>query len=289
MTQIATPAPPSPLPYPPEMRDAEVHIYRRIDGVELKLWAFAPAGHSTSNRRAAVVFFFGGGWAFGSPVQFERQCLHLASRGMVAITADYRVKDRHGVYATASVSDAREAVRWVRANAARLGVDPNRIAAGGGSAGGHLAATIATTQDPTGEGVSSEPSALVLFNPVTALAKVDGRYEPNAERQARMAERFIGDVEAYSPYHHVKPGMGPAILFHGKADNGVPFATAVLFRNAMREKGNRCDLVGYKDATHGFFNYGREANWAFADTVYRMDQFFVSIGYLEASSEAEVS
>src|SRR5438045_3916576 len=74
--------------YPPSMEGARVETYKEVDGTKLNLWIFAPA--KTEAKRPAIIFFFGGGWASGSPAQFERQCRHFAGRGMVAISADYR-------------------------------------------------------------------------------------------------------------------------------------------------------------------------------------------------------
>lgn len=115
-------------------------IYKTVGEVKLPIYIFAPPDHKPTDRRPAIIFFFGGGWTSGTPRQFEPQCRYLASRGMVAMTADYRVFSRHGTLAVKCVEDAKSAIRWVRANASRLGVDPKRIAAGGGSAGGHIAA-----------------------------------------------------------------------------------------------------------------------------------------------------
>jgi acetyl esterase/lipase len=102
--------------------------------------------------------------------QFEPQASHLARRGMVAARADYRVKSRHGVTPKECVEDAKSAVRWMRAKASVLGVDPDRIVAAGGSAGGHLAACAAFAPgleaNEEDARISSKPNALVLFNPV---------------------------------------------------------------------------------------------------------------------------
>ena len=84
--------------------------------------------------------------------QFEPQATYLASRGMVAARADYRVKSRHGVTPEGCVEDAKSAVRWLRQNAAKLGIDPDRIVASGGSAGGHIAACTAFTPGLDAEG-----------------------------------------------------------------------------------------------------------------------------------------
>ena len=116
----------------------EKDYYRAITEYK-RFVSYFPDDHRPGDKRAAVVFFFGGGWRGGSPGQFQHHCEYLASRGMVAMTADYRVLSRHKTKADKCAADAKSAVRWIRANAERLGVDPNRIAAGGGSAGGHVA------------------------------------------------------------------------------------------------------------------------------------------------------
>ena len=126
--------------YPPKLPGAEVETYKMVGDTKLNLYIYYPPGHKATDKRAAIVFFFGGGWTNGSPGQFEQHCKHLASRGMVAMTADYRVASRQQVKAVSCVADAKSAIRYVRKEAARLGVDPNRIVAGGGSAGGHIAA-----------------------------------------------------------------------------------------------------------------------------------------------------
>jgi acetyl esterase/lipase len=76
--------------------------------------------------------------------------------------------------------------------------------------------------------------------------------------------------------------MPPAIIFHGKADTTVPYATAEAFARRMREAGNRCELFGYEDQTHGFFNHGR-ANGRYAETLAGADAFLVSLGFLQAA------
>ena len=116
--------------YPPELPGAHVEVYKTVGDTKLNLYIYEPEGHKASDKTPAIVFFFGGGWANGSPVQFLNQSKYLASRGMVAITADYRVASRHQVKVLDCVRDANSAIRWVRQNAKRLGIDPNRIAAG---------------------------------------------------------------------------------------------------------------------------------------------------------------
>ena len=106
--------------------------YKKVDGHSLKMNIFLPEGHKATDKRPAIVFFFGGGWNGGSPSQFYPFCKHLASKGMVAMSAEYRIKSKHKTNPDACVKDGKSAIRWARKNAAEWGIDPNRIAAGGG-------------------------------------------------------------------------------------------------------------------------------------------------------------
>jgi len=254
---------------------ARTEVYKTVGDTKLELFIFSPEGHQPKDRRPAILFFFGGGWTNGTPKQFEPHCRMLAAKGMVAITADYRVASRHQVKVVDCVRDAKSAVRWVRQNAKRLGIDPKRIAAGGGSAGGHLAAATATLpefEEPSENiKISSRPNALVLFNPALVLT-LSGAALP-ITRTGVEAKRI-------SPDEHIRKGTPPTIIFHGKADTTVPYATVELFTRKMQAAGNRCELVGFEGQTHGFFNYGRGENKMYEKTTAEMIRFLASLGYL---------
>lgn len=274
--------------YPPRFADASaVQTYKTVGDVSLKLYVFQPEGHQRGDRRAAIVFFFGGGWQNGSPAQFHQQCRYLAARGMVAITADYRVGSRHQAKVVDCVRDAKSAVRWIRAHAEELGIDPERIVAGGGSAGGHLAACTATLKefDEAGEDprVSSRPNALVLFNPAVGLTPED----ITAERQslANSRDRLGAEPQRLSPADHVDAETPPTLILIGTNDFLLPGNRR--FAAAMQAAGRRCDLMLYPGASHGFFNYGRDGNEAFRQTLMAVDRFLVSLGYLQGEPQVE--
>src|SRR5205823_14553154 len=175
-------------------------------------------------------------------------------------------------------------IRYVRREAARLGVDPNRIVAGGGSAGGHIAACAGTIQgfDEMGEdlSMSSVPNAMALFNPAVVLAPAEGLNRIIEERVASLKERMGVEPKLLSPFHQVKAGGPPTVVFHGKADTTVPYATVELFTKAMTDAGNKCTLIGYDGQAHGFFNYGRGGNEYYEKTVAALDEFLAGLGYL---------
>lgn len=264
--------------YPPTMAGAsEIAVYKTAGDTQLKLYIFQPAGNKAGNRTPAIVFYFGGGWVNGSPEQFHRQCLYFSSRGMVAIAVDYRVRSRNNTTPLDAVRDAKSSMRWVRKNASRLGIDPSRIVAAGGSAGGHLAAALGIINgldEPEGDpGVSSRANALVLYNPVVITSPVAGTDLKGFGAGRGSAE----DMEAISPYQHIGKGEPPTIVFHGRADTTVPFPNAEAFTAKMIEMGNQCKLVGFDGAAHGFFNTPRFYSVVLAQT----DEFLVSIGYLQ--------
>lgn len=275
-------------PYANRLEGARTETYKQIGDTNLVVHIFEPSG-SNKTDRPAIVFFFGGGWRSGSPGQFAPQCQHFASRGMVAMAADYRVESRHGVKPVNCVADAKSCIRWLRRNAVRLGVDPKRIVAAGGSAGGHLAAATATLPafDELDEdkSASSVPNALILFNPALVLAPMEGLTLEGFGTKVGQ-ERLGAEPKELSPVHHVKAGMPPTIIFHGKADTTVPYFTAEAFAKAMKKAGNRCELIGCEGAEHGFFNFGRGDGHHYRETLAAADAFLVSLGYLPPASSA---
>ncbi len=267
---------PVPTPNPTSLPGADSRVYKTIGEVKLYLHIFRAPNATRSEKLPAIVFFFGGGWNAGTVNQFVKHSEYLASRGMVAVIADYRVKSRHGVTPVECVADAKSAIRWVRAHAADFGIDSNRIVAAGGSAGGHLAAATALTQglDEKGEDlkISSAPNALALFNPA-----LDALSSPRLREM--VGERAL-DI---SPLHQVRKGAPPTIIFHGTADTTVPFKQAEDFCAAMKKHGARCELAPYEGRAHGFFNYGRGDGQDFLTTLRRTDEFLVSLGYLKGT------
>jgi acetyl esterase/lipase len=268
---------PEPQPFPESLPGSETHVYKRAPESALRLHLFRPAALA-QGPLPAIVFFFGGGWQGGDPSQFEPHARYLARRGMIAACAEYRIGGLHGVSPFECVADGKSAVRWLRANAGDLGIDPARLAAGGGSAGGHVAACagIIPGLDEPGEdaAVSSVPDALVLFNPVldtTALGKL----------RERLGER----AREISPYHHIRARLPSTIIFHGTEDATVPFQGVMDFARAATAAGNRCELVPFPGKGHGFFNYGRDDGSAYVETVRAADRFLGSLHFLAGSPQ----
>ncbi|MEM8954009.1 MAG: alpha/beta hydrolase [Verrucomicrobiota bacterium] len=261
----------------------EKRVYKTVNGTELPLYIYTPSSHSPDSKAPAIVFFFGGGWKSGSPSQFQEQCKYLADRGMVAVTAEYRVSSRHDVKVEDCIADAKSAMRWVRAHADELGIDPDRIAAGGGSAGGHLAAATSVINkfddDSDDTSVSAKPNLLVLFNPALAIAS-DERLskEYNQRISERPNNRSHGPPKQVSPLTKAHKTQPPCIMFFGTADGLLHGAE--IYRDTSLAAGNDCTIITYPDQGHGFFNYGRENNHYFDLTMGETDKFLTKHGYL---------
>ena len=257
---------------PFKLEGAKAVQYKAAGNAKLYLYIYNPEGHKAYDDRPAIVFFFGGGWVGGTPKQFEPHCRYLAERGMVAITAGYRVKSRHQTTPFECVADGKSAVRYIRANAAKLGIDPRRIAAGGGSAGGHVAAATGNCPGLEEKGedfkISSKPDALVLFNPVYDNG-------PKGYGHDRVQPRW----KEISPMHNIRKGAPPTIVFLGTKDKLIPMATGEEYDRRMKAAGNVSQLHLYKDQPHGFFNKGRKGGH-YEDTVTKMDAFLVKLGWL---------
>jgi len=271
--------------YPPIIKEARKVTYKTASSTRLNLWIIDPEGHKKNDKRPVIVFFFGGGWRGGTPAQFEMQCKYLASRGIVSITADYRVSSRHKTLATACVEDGKSAIRWIRKNADKLGIDPDKIAAGGGSAGGHIAATTATLQGFDAENesieISSKPNALVLFNPAVALDDIGTEFILPEDTKATLPQRAGTKPRDISPYHHLDKTLPPTLVFHGTQDDAVPFATVRLFQRKASRLGRKCRLIAFPGKPHGFFNWGRFENEPFRKSMKETDRFLSELGWLQ--------
>jgi acetyl esterase/lipase len=242
--------------------------YKETPQGPLEMLVHLPHDLQPGQQRPAIVFFFGGGWQGGSTRQFARQATYLASRGMIAARADYRIKTRHGVTPEACIEDARSAVRWLRQHASALCIDPDRLVASGGSAGAHIAACTALLEGPDAEiddrSIPCRPDALLLFNPVLEVLP---RHIPRMVPTAEIGRRI-------SPIHFVDGDTPPTLLLFGTEDLlGEP---APLYVDKARAANVRAELYLAEGQRHGFFN---ETPW-YERTLARAEEFLESLGYL---------
>lgn len=266
----------------PAMTDVAVKhedkVYKKTPQGELTLHFALPTGWKPEDKRPAIVFFFGGGWTSGSYLQFMAQADYFASRGLVAASADYRIKSIHKTEPDKCVEDAKSAVRWLRQHAAELGIDPDKVIASGGSAGGHIAACTALVTaydaetDP--KGISAVPNAMVLFNPALNIEELKLKRDANAADLAMF--------KAITPNHFIKAGTPPAIMFFGTNDKLKEGADQYLAK--AKASGVRTELWTAADQAHGFFNRAPYAQL----TTQKADEFLASLGYLKGAPTVKV-
>ncbi len=240
-------------------------LYKSTDQADLNLFVYKPVDFNKSQTYSCIVFFHGGGWNSGDYKQFERQSIYFASRGMVAFSVEYRIRNKHGTSPIEAMEDAKSAIRFIRSNAKLFSVNPNLIAAAGGSAGGHLAAVagnIDLFENPNEDlSVSSKPNLLILYNPVLHFGR---------------KWQWIKNPSDASPYENLKKGAPPTIILTGTEDKIVPVELVKNYKKRMESIGSRCDLILYEGAEHAFFNRGDD----FVDTVLQTDIFLKSNWYL---------
>jgi len=271
-------------------------IYKTADGMPLKLYVFLPPGHKPTDRRAAVVCIHGGGWYGGTPQLFFPHARYFARRGAVSFSVQYRLLSRPGRIIFDPVADCKSAIRYIRSHAERFGIDPDRIAVIGDSAGGHLAACMGLIEDlddPAEDAaVSAMANAMILCNPIADtvnyrhIGNVKGLRDPREddprERVLSFGTTFEERARRVSPFHNVKPGQPPCLLMQGEKDPITPAEDARRLAEAMKAAGNRCDYVELPEEKHAFVlvNYTAFEETT-VDAIRRADSFLGSLGYLD--------
>lgn len=259
---------PQDLPASTHMPD-EIKVYKIKGEKELTAHIFHSRIKNQTGSKPSFAFFHPGGWTMGEPAWGYDLCHHYASKGMVAVSFQYRLSSTGGATPVDALEDVKSAIRWTRKNSNELNIDPQKVVGGAISAGAHLvscAATLNGYDDPEDEiSISAVPDALAFQSACLNTLVVEdfafllqGRAEP----------------EDLSPFHHLKSGMPPMCLIHGMADELVPFHSIKEYSEKSVELGNRCDLHPFEGTDHFFGNVD-------GSEVFRLiDEFFVSLGYI---------
>jgi len=234
-------------------------VYAVADGFPLRYDHYRP--RRATGPAPAVVFVHGGAWVHGDPSQAAGNALHFARRGIATISISYRLAPRHRF--PAALDDVRRGLRHVRAHAAELGVDPDRIALMGLSAGAHLAmlAHVAAGLPALAPELPAELSdvadsvrAIVLHYGPYDLARrrpfPDG-FDPIGEL---LGERLGDDawVRLASPVHHAERASAPVLLVHGTADAVVSYRESERMHAALERAGKTGELLLLEGAPHAF-------------------------------------
>lgn len=209
-------------------------------------------------KQAGVLVIHGGGWVDGTKESiFEILCLPYLEKGLVVVNVEYR--QAAAALAPAAVLDALTAAEWFRTNAAKYGVDKNKIIVTGGSAGGHLALMVAMTPKQAKLGPVGKVAAVVNFYGITDVQdQLEGQnmrkyavawLPPTLPDRQELARRV-------SPITWVRKDLPPVITIHGDADTVVPYEHGVDITKALRAAGNTAELIAVPRGGHG--NFGPE-------------------------------
>ena len=222
-----------PVAIPPGVTTEKDVVYGKGGAIDLKLDIYKP--RPGNEKRAATLHLHGGGFTGGSKDTLNERILPFAAHGYVAIASQYRLLGQAPW--PAMLEDVKAAIRWTRANAARLNIDPARIILVGYSAGGYLALTGAGTQnraDMEGSGgnagAGTGVEACVAFYPA-----VDS-----------------GPPPSVSPATYVGAGYAPTLLFHGTADTTVPLASSQRLFQRLLDGKVPAELHTFEGAEHIF-------------------------------------
>lgn len=242
-------------------RDVE---YGRANGKPLLLDVYRPAAVA-GKTHAAIMFIHGGGWVAGSKRDFRTEAETACKAGFVAFSVDYRLVFGAENRWPAQLDDVQRAVRWVRANAGRFAVDPERIGAFGGSAGGHLVTFLGTTDtrdnsDSALASYSSRVKCVVdLFGPSDLNHDFSKKVKlgSQANELVRMllggtpAEK-VDAVRDASPLFRVDAKSAPFLIFHGSLDRIVPADQSEILHAALKKAGVESKFILFPDEDHGF-------------------------------------
>lgn len=240
----------------------------------LQLDLYLPKGRTKATP--AVIFIHGGAWKGGRRGDMKFYCVKFAEKGYVTATVTYRLTGQAPF--PAAVHDVKCAVRWLRANAARYRIDPDRIVASGNSAGGHLSMMIGYAADPSLEGsggnndVSSRVCAVVNFYGPTDLT-TDFAREQGVLKDFMGGRAFDEAPDAYklaSPLFHLSKYDPPTLIFHGTIDSTVPIVQADKLADRLKELGIDCVYERYDGWPHAM-DLAEAVN---RRCVHQMEQFF---------------
>jgi acetyl esterase/lipase len=249
----------------------------------LKVFVFRPAADHPAPSRSALVVFHGGGWSVGSAEWSFGTARRFAEKGGVGVAVQYRLSDQKTVTPVEAMADACDAIRWVRRNAGRLDISPDRIVAYGWSAGAHLAvsAAIFPNTSPLFK-ESCVPNALVLKSPAVDVT--------NDSWFCKLLGDSLNAVD-YSPVEHVHEELPPTLILQGRTDTVAPLKGVERFHEEMLSFQNRSELHVYDGIGHLFTPAGEPDNRApnpdpevQADAWVKFDAFLESLGFLANGS-----
>jgi acetyl esterase len=229
-----------------DVRPDQKIVYAHNGTEELTLHAFRAKNLPGDTPAPALLLFHGGSWLYGGPEDMYPQCQYFSEQGFSCFSAQYRLGANSRPEVRGAVADARAALDYLIDHATELHIDPQGIAVGGGSAGGHLAAALGSGLPLTSDGARTSrrrPAAQLLYNPMLDLAPGNPDHH--------LVKDYWEDV---SPYHHIDDQVPPTLILVGSRDPEVPVPTAQAFCTKVRSAGGLCEIELYEGESHGFYH-----------------------------------
>lgn len=254
-----------------------------VEGVELLMDIYYPVGHTTGDAAPAIVYVHGGGWTTGTRTAGEgiRYFQSLLAERFVIFAVDYRLSPDY--LFPAHIQDVQCGVRHIRANAATYGIDPDRIGAIGGSAGGQLVNLLGTAEDGDFalaggyEEYSSEVSVVVsLFGASDFSDPNMTGHNENHTRVFGTADPESDELQAASAVNYVSSDDATFLLLHGENDPVVPVTQSEIFSAALEAAGVDVTFVTVENAGHGFSPAGGTPNPSAPELILMVADFFAS-------------
>lgn len=231
------------------------------EGRRERLDLYVSHGRDFKVRRPGVLFIHGGGFTKGDKAEYRSASVSadLARAGYVVVSCDYVLgaKDQPGVWPR-NIADCRDAVRWMRANADALGLDPGRIAVAGGSAGGYLALMVGLSDDKIGPGGYSQAKHSAK---VSAVIDMYGVVNFSKHGKGQVPGASAAEQAAYLPANQCDPQDPPVLILHGTADTTVDIAQSDELAQALRAAKVSHEYVIVDGAPHTFDLHPKGRGW----------------------------
>ena len=268
----------SPPPSGVVLRDV---TYCDAGGIPLKMDLYFPTAAADSRARPVAMYVHGGGFVSGDKGggAGAADIPELVRRGYVVASVNYRLAPQYPF--PAAIEDVKCAVRFLRASASTYGVDPERIGAWGGSAGGSLVSLLGVT-DATA-GLEGNGGYLDQSSRVEAVVDMFGPSDLTSSVARSQLKSYLGsgaeagtNARAASPRTWVSPDDPPFLILQGDKDNVVPPAQSQILYNALRAAGVEASLVMVENAGHGFRPSGGPISPTRQELTKMMADFFDS-------------
>jgi acetyl esterase len=265
--------------YSDSEKDHVVKIFKSVEEYKLEAHIFYPDSIKKDDKRPAIVIFHGGGFVLGNPSWAFDKARHYADKGMIAVSAQYRLSNFRDITPLDAIQDAKDLMIWLRKNADSLKIIGDKIAVSGWSVGGQLCATLAVLVDTLRDlNINTSPDALLLTSPGTGTG-------------GWFTELLNGaDVnpEDFSPVDHVRKGLPPAIILQGRDDTVTPLKDVQLFHDRMVADDNYCEMWIYDNVGHLFTpTWMGDDGWPKPDKEVqeqadlRAEEFLVKFGFIK--------